>query len=276
MFESIKEFLKYIFTIERPEQLESAKYGEFDCLSFYLEINDKVRPLVLDEIKWKVRRWPRNQWDKFLEEAKNDPDCEDPESTALAKIHYLKGRYSETQFPLVRAIIKYEEDRGKREDFCIDEASKFLKPYKISDSNVRDIFIRWIATHFDFDEEITKKLLFRFDNGYFNYKEFEENEIPEITEDDEIFIDILNDEGFNEAMHIGLIKFDNGYKWCGTNGELALFADLMSEKLGITKKWKIFENLFKVKKLATANWENKEVKGRAGKRQDIILKLFGK
>ena len=43
MFETIKEFEDYIFSIETEEQLQNAKYGEADVLAYYESLSDRAR-----------------------------------------------------------------------------------------------------------------------------------------------------------------------------------------------------------------------------------------
>ena len=62
MFETIKEFEEYIFSIETEEQLQKAKYGELDCLSFYLNLNEEIKPLLLSEIRIRSYSLPDQQW----------------------------------------------------------------------------------------------------------------------------------------------------------------------------------------------------------------------
>jgi len=62
--------------------------------------------------------------------------------------------------------------------------------------------------------------------------------------------------------------------WKGTKKELALTAELMSEKLGINQKWKVFERVFNVCNLAQARYRAVEIDGRYGDNEDDIKAIF--
>lgn len=67
---------------------------------------------------------------------------------------------------------------------------------------------------------------------------------------------------FAKMIDLGYMeRAENGYKWLGVKRDLALFVELMSEKFGIRSKWKIFEPLFGVKKLAQERYKAIEVEG---------------
>lgn len=73
----------------------------------------------------------------------------------------------------------------------------------------------------------------------------------------------------------GIIKkTSTGYDWKGNKKELALFGELASEKFNIKNKWKVFENLFRVKGLANAKYKASEVDGRFGDHEKIIRGMF--
>lgn len=50
-----------------------------------------------------------------------------------------------------------------------------------------------------------------------------------ILKEEEKVAEIIQDATFDKAMQMDLIEYDKGYKWKGTLGELALFAELLSE-----------------------------------------------
>ena len=53
MFETIKEFEEYIFSIETDEQLQNAKYGEADILAFYESLGDRARAQIYKDLSLK-------------------------------------------------------------------------------------------------------------------------------------------------------------------------------------------------------------------------------
>ena len=75
------------------------------------------------------------------------------------------------------------------------------------------------------------------------------------------------ERGFISTTPIGL-------KWHGTKKELALFAELLSEKIGYKGKWKIAQNLFSVDNLAQSKYKAIEEDGKFSNRQDEIIRIF--
>ena len=53
MFETIKEFEDYIFSIETEEQLQNAKYGEADVLAYYKSLGDRARAQIYKDLSMK-------------------------------------------------------------------------------------------------------------------------------------------------------------------------------------------------------------------------------
>lgn len=81
---------------------------------------------------------------------------------------------------------------------------------------------------------------------------------------------------FARAIERGFIlPTPTGYKWEGTQKELAYFAVLMSDKLGFQGvKWKIYESLFNVKNLAQAKYKAVGIYGEYSNRQKEIERIF--
>ena len=81
---------------------------------------------------------------------------------------------------------------------------------------------------------------------------------------------------FSQLIDLKFMEIDtNGvYIWRGTKMELALVANLMSERLNISNKWQIFEGVFREKNLAQANYKAKEIYGRFSKRENNIKDIF--
>ena len=53
MFETIKEFEDYIFSIETEEQLQHAKFGEADVLTYYESLGDRARAQIYKDLSLK-------------------------------------------------------------------------------------------------------------------------------------------------------------------------------------------------------------------------------
>lgn len=81
---------------------------------------------------------------------------------------------------------------------------------------------------------------------------------------------------FRQLEALGFMKISGGvYEWRGTKKELALVAELMSERLGIAHKWKVFGQLFGIDNLAHAKHRAKEIDGMYSKREKEIKAIFG-
>ena len=77
-------------------------------------------------------------------------------------------------------------------------------------------------------------------------------------------------------IEMGFVSETNGgYKWNGTKGELALFAELAAEKLCIKHKWKVFESIFNTRNLAQSYHKSRDY-GSFGRRENDVIKLVGK
>lgn len=79
---------------------------------------------------------------------------------------------------------------------------------------------------------------------------------------------------FTKAIESGVICIDDsGYHWEGTDPQLALFAEVMHEKLRLTNKWKSFEELFNKKNLAQTRYNSVEKVGKV-RGDERIYRLF--
>lgn len=77
-----------------------------------------------------------------------------------------------------------------------------------------------------------------------------------------------------KAAGVGVMSIDtSGYHWNGTAPQLALFAEMVSEKLELANKWKPFEMLFNKKNLAQTRYGSTEKIGKV-KDGDIIESIF--
>ena len=54
IFETIKEFEDYLFSIKTDTQLKKAKYKEADCLAFYESLGDLARVQVYKDITERI------------------------------------------------------------------------------------------------------------------------------------------------------------------------------------------------------------------------------
>ena len=97
-----------------------------------------------------------------------------------------------------------------------------------SKKDIKEELKKRFAPRVNFNKYKIERFLLKYDNGY--YKTINEKENFILTAVEEKALDIIQDETFDMAMQMGLIVHDYGYKWKGTNGELALFAELLSEK----------------------------------------------
>lgn len=81
---------------------------------------------------------------------------------------------------------------------------------------------------------------------------------------------------FAQLAALGLMETNErgALIWKGTKKELALTAELMSEKLRISQKWKVFERVFNVCNLAQARYRAVEIDGRYGDNEDDIKAIF--
>ena len=80
---------------------------------------------------------------------------------------------------------------------------------------------------------------------------------------------------FSKAEELGFINFEENIpRWIGGKKELALFAELMSEKLKLNSKWKIFQELFNVKYLAQEKRKAVDEIGKFGNREKEIRSIF--
>jgi hypothetical protein len=81
-------------------------------------------------------------------------------------------------------------------------------------------------------------------------------------------------ELLKKAIDAGFcVQNGDGYKWSGTNPQLALFAEIAAEKLELKNKWKPFELLFGKKNLAQERYNSKEKIGtvRDGERIEALF-----
>lgn len=80
-------------------------------------------------------------------------------------------------------------------------------------------------------------------------------------------------EYFSKAIKAGFM--DDRFQWVKgtTKYQIALFAEICSEKLKIKHKWKTFETLWNVTHLAQTRRESKERFGRVDREKEII-KIF--
>ena len=247
MFETIKEFEDYIFSIETEEQLQKAKYGELDCLSFYLNLNEEIKPLLLSEIRIRSYSLPDQQWAS------------------------INNKF----YPLIAVLLDFEKRKSKEEELIDEEVVAFLNQIRNSSKDVREEIKRRFVQRVNFDIKKIERILLKFDNGY--YDRIYEEENFTLTPEEEKVVEIIQDATFDKAMQMGLIEYNKGYKWKGTNGELALFAELLSEKLSIKKKWKVFEEFFKVQNLDVAKQRvvGSNGTGCFGPHEKVIKILFG-
>lgn len=88
-------------------------------------------------------------------------------------------------------------------------------------------------------------------------------------------LDTVEAKGILEkAIKMQLVeKKDNVYRWDGTAPQLALFAEIASEKLNLKNKWKPFQELFCVDKLAQTRYGSKEKVGKV-QNGEIVEQLF--
>ena len=110
MFETIKEFEDYIFSIETEEQLQNAKYGEADVLAYYESLGDRARAQIYKDLSMKSGKESvlNNKYD-FQDMAKGFMENLDDLGSFFASIgeKYMPKihRNQLERYPLVRTIL---------------------------------------------------------------------------------------------------------------------------------------------------------------------------
>ena len=285
MFETIKEFEDYIFSIETEEQLQNAKYGEADVLAYYESLGDRARAQIYKDLSMKSGKESvlNNKYD-FQDMAKGFMENLDDLGSFFASIgeKYMPKihRNQLERYPLVRTILSNYQNLDDASNAVLsifnDMGTRIEAMPEIPDEKFEDLF-----DELEKDPQ-TKEIMQKINDVFNGFEIDDENEEEpgsdkDIEEQDPIKDSIVNSKWFQKAIDIKLIEeTDSGNKWLGTKGELALFAELLSEQLNIKYKWQPFEELFGYKNLANAKWKTKEIRGYAGSREAEILSIFNK
>lgn len=194
----------------------------------------------------------------------------------MPKIH----RNQLERYPLVRTILSNYQNLDDAGNAVLsifnDMGTRIEAMSEIPDEKFEDLF-----DELEKDPQ-TKEIMQKINDAFNGFEIEDENEEEpgsdkDIEEKDPIKDSIVNSSWFQQAIDLKLIEeIDNGYKWHGTKGELALFSELLSEQLNLKYKWQPFEELFGYKNLANAKWKTKEIRGYAGSREAEILSIFNK
>lgn len=285
MFETIKEFEDYIFSIETEEQLQQAKYGEADVLAYYESLGDRARAQIYKDLSMKSgkesvlnRKYDFQEMAKGFMENLNDLGSffASIGEKFMPEIHRSQlGKY-----PLVRTILSnymnMNDAGGALLSIVNDIGTQIETMPEISDEKF-DAMLDELEKN-PHTKDLAQKL-----NDAINSIEIDEDSDEEPKSEsnkkeiDPIRHSVVNSKWFRKAIDKDFITEEaNQYKWLGTKGELALFAELLSEELNLKYKWQPFEDLFGYKNLANAKWKTKEIRGYAGNRENDILSIFNK
>lgn len=274
MFETIKEFEDYIFSIETEAQLLNAKYGEADILAYFESLGEAVRIQVFKDLAIKSgKETVLNKKYDFQEMFKGfmeNLDNLDSYFASIGEQHLPEIQRSQLEkYPLIRTILSnkmYNEEAETAQNSLLNEIS--LAPGLVSKGDAEKIINKaemkpqnkgW----FNSIKEAFIRIFFRKEAQYdeippeerLKGKETIEELNPEpITKEYSPEIEsVISSDWFHKAIEKKFIMGETGkYEWNGTKRELTLFAELMSEKLKIKHKWKTFEVLFNQKNLAQA------------------------
>lgn len=283
MFETIKEFEEYIFSIETDEQLQHAKYGEADVLAYYESLGDRARAQIYKDLSLKSSKESvLNKKYDFQEMVKGFMENLDDLGsyfTSIGEKYWPEIINSQVKrYPLVRTILSNYQNLNDAENAVLsmvnDVGTRIEAMPEIPDEKFEDMLD-------ELEKNPQTKGILQKINDVFNGLEIDDENKEEqrsdkyLEETDPIMDSIVNSKWFKKAIEIKLIGEINGvYKWLGTKGELALFAELLSEQLNLKYKWQPFEEFFGYKNLANAKWKTKEIRGYAGSREAEILNIF--
>ena len=286
MFETIKEFEDYIFSIETEEQLQHAKFGEADVLAYYESLGDRARAQIYKDLSLKSgKESVLNKKYDFQEMAKGFMENLDDLGSFFASIgeKYMPEihRNQLERYPLVRTILSNYQNLNDTENALLSMVNDIgtqveIMP-EISDEKIDE------ARGNNEKDSKTKEWFQKFKDVFKGFKSAEKNNQEHKSELNHIETDfnfqtIINSVWFHRAVDKNfIVKENNQYKWLGTKGELALFAELLSEKMEIKSKWKTFEELFGEKRLASAKDRvtGNYGSGTFGKREKEVKEIFG-
>ena len=116
-------------------------------MSFYLNLNEEIKPLLLSEIRIRSYSLP------------------DQQGTLIDKNFY----------PLLAFLFDYEKKKSKEKELIDEEIVVFLNQIRNSNKDARDEIQRRFVQRVNFDIKKIERILLKFDNGYYDRIYEEEN-----------------------------------------------------------------------------------------------------
>ena len=312
MFETIKEFEDYLFSIKTDAQLKKAKYKEADCLAFYESLGDLARVQVYKDLTERIGQLIAKDRHSNMTIVKmlyrmlfGKKDL----NTIIEKTGEEFVEHSEKfqmkYYPLVRAIVMNIQNTGDAQKTLMSEMADIKRMDEIN----RDENNQFIADALESKpilKEYKDQVIEMFQNGIMgvpeqlgkmrsthesSYDEDDQNSEEELSQTEREkynpnktlekmeleYKEIINSLWFQRALAKGyFIRGEKRYEHKITKAELTLFASLLNERLQLKLKWKPFEELFWEGNLTKTN--NSVLKGdrmgRYGTREREIKKLF--
>lgn len=297
MFETIKEFEDYIFSIETEEQLQNAKYGVADIVSFYEKFGDRTRAQIQSDISQRLFEIWRKKNSEFMCQMKDQAikafsNPNEYESILIGmgeKTDKEFSKYRRNSFPLIKALninhmnledegnalmLDFMDIAGNLEDMS-DLNADSLSELLMSNPITKDLFQ-------GFNEILTNIV-----NSNVEGSSIEQRLLSAIFERakmgskdsqiEEKIQRVINSKWFNLAIERNFIEIGSSkYLWKGKNQELSLFGELICERLNFKDKWKIVQPIFD--KYNLAQYKHKVTgdvgSGKFGPREKEIYKIF--